>query len=475
MSELHDVPLTTEPVDRFASIVGPEQVAALLAAGERVRAAAPDRIIWNVNSTEVGGGVAEMLRPLISYARGAGVDARWVVMGATPAFFHVTKRLHNALHGSAGDGSPLGAPERAIFDEVSRANAFELLTRVRAGDVVLLHDPQTLGLAHPLRAHGAHVIWRCHVGVDERNEQTELGWAFLRGYLTDIRVCIFSRAAYVPREIGEERVAIVHPSIDPFSTKNQEMSSESVRGILAHVGLISAEPGPTAFTRVDGSAARVDRCADVMRLGPPPGVDCPLIVQVSRWDDLKDPIGVMHGFAKVVESDAPPAHLVLAGPNVHGVADDPDAARVLDDVTNAYRALPHYVRRAVTLASIPTADVDENAAIINALQRHATIVVQKSLHEGFGLTVTEAMWKRRPVVASAIGGIVDQIEDGVSGLLLPNPTDLDAFAAALKRILADPKLAAALGEAAYLRARDKFLAVRSLLEFAALVERVTRV
>ncbi len=471
---LRDVPLPTEPIDRFAPIVGQEQVDRVLAAGARVRAAAPDRIIWNVNSTEVGGGVAEMLRPLISYARGAGADARWVVMGGSPEFFHITKRLHNALHGAAGDGSALGAPERAIFDEISKANACELLTRVRPGDAVLLHDPQTLGLAHPLRAHGAHVIWRCHVGTDERNDQTALGWAFLRDYLTDIRVCVFSRPSYVPREIGEERVAIVHPSIDPFSTKNQELSPDTVRGILAHVGLIGAAPGPTSFTRADGSPARVDRCADVVGLGPPPSAEVPLIVQVSRWDDLKDPIGVMQGFAKLVEGDAPPAHLLLAGPNVHGVADDPDAARVFDEVTCAFRALPHYVRRAVSLASIPTADVDENAAIINALQRHASIVVQKSLREGFGLTVTEAMWKRRPVVASAIGGIVDQIDDGVHGLLLPDPTDLDAFASALRRILADPKLAAALGEAAYTRARDKFLALRSLLEYAALVERVTR-
>jgi trehalose synthase len=237
--------------------------------------------------------------------------------------------------------------------------------------------------------------------------------------------------------------------------------------------LIVAAPGPTSFVRADGSPARVDRCADVLGLGPVPSDDVPLVVQVSRWDELKDPIGVMHGFALLVEmGDAPDAHLLLAGPNVRAVADDPDGARVFGEVTAAFRALPHHVRRAVHLASLPTDDVDENAAIVNAVQRHAAIIVQKSLREGFGLTVTEAMWKGRPIVASAVGGIRDQIVHGVHGLLLDDPTDLAGFAGALRRILVDPALARSLGDAARTRAREQFLGLRSLLEYAALVERV---
>jgi trehalose synthase len=215
----------------------------------------------------------------------------------------------------------------------------------------------------------------------------------------------------------------------------------------------------------------VEHRADVIRLGRPPTWETPLIVQVSRWDPLKDPVGVMRGFASLVNGEAPSnAHLVLAGPNVTGVTDDPEGGAVFDEVHHVWRDLPHAVRDKIHLASIPTADVEENAVIVNALQRHATVVVQKSLNEGFGLTVTEAMWKGRPVLASAVGGIQDQIEDGVSGVLLKDPKDLEEFATRLRRLLDDPAWAQRLGEAARNRVRDQFLGIRHLLEYAKLIE-----
>ncbi len=158
----------------------------------------------------------------------------------------------------------------------------------------------------------------------------------------------------------------------------------------------------------------------------------PLVVQVSRWDRLKDPVGVLRGFAEV-ESDGHGAYLVLAGPSLGAVTDDPDGAAVLTEVAEEWHRLPEQIRSRVLLACLPMEDLDENAAIVNALQRQATIVVQKSLKEGFGLTVTEAMWKGRPVIATATGGIEDQIEDGVNGVLLKNPLDQAAFAAAVGR------------------------------------------
>ncbi len=167
-----------------------------------------------------------------------------------------------------------------------------------------------------------------------------------------------------------------------------------------------------------------------------------------------------------------PAELVLAGPNVTGVSDDPEGAGVYDEVVRAWRALPHAVRNRVHLVSLPTADIQENAAIVNALQRHAAIIVQKSLQEGFGLTVTEGMWKARPVVASAVGGIQDQIEDGVSGLLLADPTDLDSFADLLCELICDSKRMEQIGAAAQSRAQEKFLGLDHLLKYAALIERV---
>jgi trehalose synthase len=194
------------------------------------------------------------------------------------------------------------------------------------------------------------------------------------------------------------------------------------------------------------------------------------VVQVSRWDRLKDHVGALLGFAHLTPAQLGGAHLVLAGPTVRGVADDPDGPAVFAEVTTAWRALPHERRRRVQLAALPMADPSENAAIVNALQRHAAVVLQKSLEEGFGLTVTEAMWKGRPVVASAVGGIVDQIDDGREGILLADPTDLDAFAGALHRVLSEPELARRFGAAARERVRRDFLGIRLLADYAELVE-----
>jgi trehalose synthase len=195
-----------------------------------------------------------------------------------------------------------------------------------------------------------------------------------------------------------------------------------------------------------------------------------LVVQVSRWDRLKDPSGVLAGFARLDAAKAHGAHLVLAGPSVAGVSDDPEGASVLATVIAEWRQLPDNVRERVHLASLPTVDVDENAAMVNALQRHATLIVQKSLHEGFGLTVTEAMWKAKPVVASAVGGIQDQIEDGVQGLLIADPTDLEAFAAAIARVLDDPAEARRMGDRGHARVIARYLGLDALLRYGALIE-----
>jgi trehalose synthase len=184
--------------------------------------------------------------------------------------------------------------------------------------------------------------------------------------------------------------------------------------------------------------------------------------------------GVLRGFAELVERDASlDADLVLAGPNVAAIADDPEGPAVFAEVFRAFREQPQAVRAHIHLAMLPTADIEENAVIVNALQRHATVIVQKSLHEGFGLTVTEAMWKARPVVASAVGGIRDQIEDEVNGLLLRDPTDSQAFAIAVRRVLTNPALAGQLGRAAHERVRRHFLAVRALLQYGELIARIT--
>jgi trehalose synthase len=199
--------------------------------------------------------------------------------------------------------------------------------------------------------------------------------------------------------------------------------------------------------------------------------DDPVVLQVSRWDRLKDPLGVIRGF---VDHVAPytDAHLVYAGPAVEAVADDPEGKQVLAEAQDYFEGLDPEAKERVHLTALPMDDLAENAAIVNALQRRADVVVQKSIAEGFGLTVAEAMWKAKPVVASRIGGIQDQIVDGKSGILLDDPTDLAAYGAAVRDLLDNPERARAIGHEAQERVRGDFLAVRSLLQYLALFERL---
>lgn len=475
MSPLQEVSIAAQSIDRFLPFVGAELLAEAKRIAERERRRLEGRVFWNVNSTSHGGGVVEILRTLLPYVRGVEIDARWVVIDGTREFFGITKRLHHALHGMKGDGRPLGKRERAVYERVLQANADELSALVRPRDLVLLHDPQTAGLAPHLLRMGAIVIWRCHVGADDVNDQVHLGWAFLEPYLVDVRATVFTRHQYVPDCCDHSRSVIIPPSIDPFSSKNQEMDEETVRAILVHTGIVEGPPGPgmPVFTREDGSPERVDRQADIVRLGRTPTWESPLVVQVSRWDPLKDPAGVIAGFVRLLEMyPDTEAQLVLAGPNVTAVVDDPEGAATLDQITEIWRSLPHGHRSRVHLASLPMADDEENGAIVNALQRHATVVVQKSLREGFGLTVTEAMWKARPVVGSAVGGIREQIVDGVHGLLVHNPEDADEFAQALRRLLEKTDYSEELGRNARERVREEYLGLRQLLQHAELLERL---
>jgi trehalose synthase len=475
MARLEEVALASWHIDRFAPLLGEERLRQITTLGERSARRLQRRVFWHANSTARGGGVAEILQSLLSYARGFGIDARWLVIEGTAPFFQLTKRLHHALHGAAGDESPLGAAQRATYEQVLAYNARLMLERVRPGDVVLLHDPQTAGLAPVLLRHGATVAWRSHVGADHANANTDLAWSFLGPYLRDVPAVVFSRRAYTPAALDERRAVTVMPSIDPFSAKNQHLDSATVRSILVHIGLIDGPAGDAepVFRAEDGDLARVRRKAEVVRSSRPTAWNTPLVVQVSRWDPLKDPIGVMRGFAAQLDGGDPiDADLMLAGPNVTAVTDDPEGAATFQATIEAWRQFPDRVRDRIHLASLPMTDREENSAMVNALQRHAAVIVQKSLREGFGLTVAEAMWKTKPVIASATGGIQDQIEDGVNGLLLRDPYDLAAYGAAIRRVLRDPALAARLGEHAHERVRDALLTPRQLTQYLELVARI---
>lgn len=464
-----EVPLRARSLERYAQVVGREQYAKLERALERARRLLGGRTLWHVNSTARGGGVAEMLQSIVPYFRGASVDSRWAVIEGDPEFFAVTKRIHNNLHGELGDAGELGEQERQTYERVLDANAEGLTSMMRAGDIAILHDPQTAGLSRRLRAAGVPVMWRCHVGLDTPNPLARRAWDFLRPFVVDAGLYLFSRRAFSWEGLAEDRIRVVPPAIDAFSPKNQEFEPEVVDAILATAGILDvAAPTEPEFQRDDQTRGRVKHPARFFDEGSPiPPVS--LVTQVSRWDRLKDPFGVVEGFARYIASRCD-SHLIVAGPAVEDVTDDPEGAGVLEEVRELRQGLPEEVRARVHLVELPMEDREENAAIVNALQRRSHVIVQKSIAEGFGLTVSEAMWKRRSLVASGIGGIQDQVIDGESGILIRNPTDLLEFGDATVRLLGDGGLATRLADGGRERVREHFLEVRHLIQHVHLIE-----
>jgi trehalose synthase len=465
VSLLREVAVSPLDAAELEPIIGPERYTRLLAEATMFRERLGRRTIWNVSSTAVGGGVAEMLRVLAGYTAGLGIAIRWTVIGGDPEFFAITKRVHNQIHGEVGSAGLVGPADAGHYEQVLAANADELLRLVRPGDVVLLHDPQTAGLVPALIRAGARVVWRCHIGVDWQNDVTRAAWDFLRPYLAPAKGYVFTRRQYVPAWVPGALTRIIPPSIDPYSAKNEELGAETVAAILATIGVLSGGPPPVPgrFTRHDRTSGEVTRVARVTGETRPGPAD-PVVVQVSRWDRLKDMPGVMRGFAEHVAPGGD-GYLILAGPEVSGVADDPEGGQVLAECVALWQSLPAAARARVLLVTLPLDDVEENAAMINAIQRHASVIVQKSLAEGFGLTVAEGMWKGRPVVGSAVGGILDQITDG-TGLLVRDPADLAAFGSQVRWLLDHPREAERMGRAGQEHIREHYLGDRHLLQYA---------
>ena len=465
---LTNVDVQSLPTERLESVIGPERAANFERIAAVSRSILDGRQVVNVNSTATGGGVAELLQTLLAYARGAGIDAHWVVIRGNPSFFGVTKRVHNHLYGTPGDRGPLGDAERARYEATLNENIDGLLETFRPGDYLLLHDPQTAGLAEAARRAGAKVVWRCHVGIDGANEYSRAGWDFLRPYLEYLDAYVFSCAQFAPSWIPRDRLFVIPPSIDPFSAKNEQISEVDADAILSHVGLVDdGDKHPTfAFTRRDRTRSRVQRRVRLVA-GKPVPAGAPIVLQASRWDALKDMPGVMIAFADhlALTTDA---YLVLAGPECSGVADDPESDAVLHDCVSTWKRFAPEIRDRICLACVPMDDPDEAATIVNALQRRADVVVQKSLAEGFGLTVAEAMWKEKPVVGSKVGGITDQIVDGETGFLVSDARDLGSFASLVQRLLADAVNAKRMGLNANERAREHFLGDRHLEQWAQL-------
>ena len=464
---LYDVTPPARDPRELAAAIGKERFAAFAAAAAKASERFAGRRIININSTPAGGGVAEMLESLVSYARGLGIDAQWHVIEGDERFFEITKRIHNHIYGLPGDDGPLGEAEHADYFAIHKAVAGRLREIVGPDDVVVIQDPQPAGLVPLAKELGVPVLWRCHIGVDQSTVHDVEGWEFIRRYVEPADTFLLTRTAYAPAWMDRGKLRTVRSSIDPMAPKNRPLSPGYVKDLLVHYGLIAGpQPGPLTFTRKDGTEAPVSRRADVLQAGPPAPADAPLVVQISRWDRMKDMPGVARAFADhLLDTDA---HLALVGPAISGYADDPEGAEQMIEAMWAWRELPGPARERIHLACIPMTDLEENALVINALQRHAAVITQKSVSEGWGLTVVEAMLKGTPVVGSTVGGLREQIVDGESGLLV-EATDLAGFADALRRLLTDADFATKIGEAGQQRALDLFTADCHLTRYARII------
>lgn len=366
-----------------------------------------ERHVVHFNSTFQGGGVAEILYSLLPLMNDAGLYAEWRTLYGSPDFFMITKKFHNALQ---GDRINLTEVKKRLYQQASET--FSVFNHLNH-DCVIVHDPQPLPLVFYYRKKQPW-IWRCHIDLSSPNGEL---WEFLKKFILRYDQVVVSHEKYRQPDLPVPQ-RVIPPAIDPLTPKNMDLSAEDVQKYLRKYGV------PT---------------------------DKPLVTQISRFDRHKDPEGVLRVFNKVRESVD--CRLVLCGSMA---SDDPEGLKVFEQIERKANRLID--DKKVILITV------ENTILVNALQRTSSVVVQKSLKEGFGLTVTEALWKAKPVVASNVGGIPLQIEDGVSGFLL-DPKDEDGFADRIVRILQDPDLGRRLGAAGRETVRKKYLITRLLADY----------
>jgi trehalose synthase len=430
------------------------------------------RKVWMINSTARGGGVAEMMPTVISLLRELGLDIEWAVINSdNPRFFSLTKQLHNLIHGA---GEPAITPaDREIFEAVNRDNADSLRPHLKRGDILVVHDPQPAPLAKMLREELDLVtIWRCHIGLDEHVPQTSAAWTFLKPYVTTYDHTVFSAAEYIPDYVAG-RVSIIHPAIDPLTHKNRELSSHKLVGIVCNASL-AIDHQPVLTPSFSAPAKRFQFDGEFVPATWPEEIGLlyrPIVTQISRWDRLKGWTPLLEGFARLKKrlrggsTKLNPrdrrrlalARLVLAGPDPASIQDDPEGQEVLKELCDAYLALDRRLQRDTVLLSLPMSSRKENALMVNVLQRCSTVVAQNSLQEGFGLTATEAMWKRVPVMATMACGLRQQVRDGLDGRLLPDSEDPDAIADTLGEMLNDPATRDRWARSAQRRVHNHFL------------------
>ncbi|MGH9804992.1 MAG: glycosyltransferase [Candidatus Acidiferrales bacterium] len=395
-------PVAAHPatLEDYAAVVGRQEIEELRVYADRLGR----RRVKMVNSAAVGGGVAEILNRQVPLLEELGVPTRWEVITGGDEFFAVTKAFHNALHGAPFEGRPEWFEGFLATNEQNRGRmAFD-------EDFIVIHDPQPIALVNARGDSRGRWIWRCHIDLSHPNPEV---WSFLQPYVERYEAALFSSPAFthglpIPQYL-------FFPTIDPLAEKNRELEPETVREVLERFSL------------------------DPKR---------PIVTQVSRFDRLKDPVGVIQAYRTVRKYDD--CQLVLAG---GGAADDPEGEAVLREVMHAAADDPD-----IHILSLPPWSHLE----INALQRASTIVVQKSLREGFGLTVSEALWKKKPVVASAVGGIPSQVIHKLTGMLVHS---VEGCAYQIRYLLSNPAFARELGENGYEHVKENFLITSKLKRY----------
>lgn len=435
--------------------------------------------LWMINSAARGGGVAEMLPKFVHLLRGLGVQTHWVVIHpAEPNFFPLTKRIHNAIHGEPC--GPFTAEDRALYERGSTQLADKLAPRLREGDILVVHDPQPAAMGALLRQRcPVRVVWRCHIGLERDTPATIDAWDFLQPYLSQYDHSVFSAPTYIPPYLAKS-VSVIAPSIDPMSHKNRVLSPVKLVGVLSNAGLFRADhpvltpPFPQQVERLtlDGRFAPCNGAASIGLLSRP------VVAQVSRWDRLKGWSPLLRGFASLKQRVAAAtslsersrrrleiARLVLAGPDPASIQDDPEAADTLNELIAEYRSLPGAVQKDIAVLSLPMGSLKYNALIVNALQRASSLVVQNSLREGFGLVVTEAMWKGTPVLGSTAYGIRQQVRDGVDGFIIQDPNDPECVRDCLWKTLDAPHQRDLFARNAQQHVYQQFLIFRQLTDW----------
>ncbi len=394
-------------LEQYEPMIGAKAVERITRKADRVRTMR----VAHVSSTFYGGGVTEILTPLTLMMNAIGIETEWHLVQGTPDFFTCTKKLHNALQ---GDQIELSDEDKAIYEEVVFENATRL--HLEECDIVVVHDPQPLPLIRHLGNGEIPWLWQCHVDLSAPFQPS---WNYLRPFLTQYDAAIFSLPEYVQHDLEIDQ-RVIAPSIDPFSAKNAELSDSEVLQSLSRHSI------PT---------------------------DRPVITQISRFDRFKDPVGVIEAFRKARKQVD--CTLVLLGNNA---TDDPEGELILETIRSS-------ADEAVLVVTV------DDPVLVNALQRHAAVVLQKSTREGFGLTVTEAMWKRAAVVGGNVGGIRHQIDDGQNGFLVAS---VDEAAERIVQLLSDRSLRLQLGSRAKEKVREAFLLSRLLEDWLDLLARYER-